>query len=324
MQVTVIIAIFASQNKFSKKTFTPMANDTLRRQLWLLDVLQRYGKITREEISRLWQRSSEGDGNPLPERSFHNYRRRLEDNFHIEIACNSRGEYYIAETDNKGADAFRSWMMKTYALGDLISTDSSGTEVVMYEDVPVPHHELATIMTAIAEKRRIDLTYASFTRSRPEKHIDFSPAFVRLYRQRWYVVGVKITNKRGDTAIRTYALDRIVELTIKEGRSLASKVPDPETFFDGCLGVTVVKSPVRTVKLKADRVRSQYFRALPFHASQREIQTTSEYSIFSYQLRLTYELVHELLALGSSVQVMEPEELRAMVTEELRRTLSRY
>ena len=67
----------------------------------------------------------------------------------------------------------------------------------------------------------------------------------------------------------------------------------------------------------------QYFRALPFHASQQET-IHDKYSIFTYRLKLNYELVHELLSFGNSLKVLAPPELVTMVTNELRRTLSLY
>ena len=48
------------------------------------------------------------------------------------------------------------------------------------------------------------------------------------------------------------------------------------------------------------------------------------YSIFSYRLKLNYELVHEILGLGSAVKVVSPPELKAMVVTELKDTLRLY
>ena len=67
--------------------------DLVRRHIWLVDLLDKYGKLSRKEISDLWQNSSIGDGNPLPERTFHHHRRAVEDLFHINIRCNTAGEY---------------------------------------------------------------------------------------------------------------------------------------------------------------------------------------------------------------------------------------
>ena len=64
-------------------------------------------------------------------------------------------------------------------------------------------------------------------------------------------------------------------------------------------------------------------RALPMHHSQQE-EIHDDYSIFSYRLQLNYELVHEIISFGDAVKVIDPPELRVMVTEGLRSALSQY
>ena len=80
---------------------------------------------------------------------------------------------------------------------------------------------------------------------------------------------------------------------------------------------------VRTVRLRATSTQAKYFRALPLHSSQRE-EIHDDYSIFTFRLKLNYELVHEILGLGNAVTVLDPPELRVMVVTELRDTLAQY
>ena len=46
--------------------------------------------------------------------------------------------------------------------------------------------------------------------------------------------------------------------------------------------------------------------------------------MFTYRMRLTPDLVKELLSFGPNVTVISPPELRAMVTEQLKATLDNY
>lgn len=80
---------------------------------------------------------------------------------------------------------------------------------------------------------------------------------------------------------------------------------------------------MKRVKIITSPTRAKYFRALPFHSTQQE-EITDSYSIFTYRLKLNYELVHELLSYGSSVKVLEPPELVSMVKAELQQTLNLY
>ncbi|MDE6336198.1 MAG: WYL domain-containing protein, partial [Muribaculaceae bacterium] len=69
--------------------------------------------------------------------------------------------------------------------------------------------------------------------------------------------------------------------------------------------------------------QAKYFRALPLHPSQQET-IHDDYSIFTYQLKLNYELAHEILALGDAVKVLDPPELKAMVITQLHAALNQY
>ncbi|MDE6577079.1 MAG: hypothetical protein K2K58_02765 [Muribaculaceae bacterium] len=63
-----------------------MAHDLIGRYVWIVDTLTRYEKLSRKEINRLWMLSPFSEGEPLPERTFYNYRRNIEKNFNIDIA----------------------------------------------------------------------------------------------------------------------------------------------------------------------------------------------------------------------------------------------
>ena len=46
------------------------------------------------------------------------------------------------------------------------------------------------------------------------------------------------------------------------------------------------------------------------HHSQKVVEQTKEYTIFSYFLRITFDFRQELLTMGDCVEVMEPQSLR--------------
>ena len=99
---------------------------------------------------------------------------------------------------------------------------------------------------------------------------------------------------------------------------------DSSDVFGSIIGITSSKADVRTVKLRATRTQAKYFRALPLHSSQSEELVGVDYSIFTFKLKLNYELVHEIMALGDSVKVLEPRELKLMVIEEFKKALAKY
>lgn len=100
---------------------------------------------------------------------------------------------------------------------------------------------------------------------------------------------------------------------------------NPKEFFEGCIGVIVgVDCNIETIKLKVNKAQANYFRDLPLHDSQQEIEHSEEYSIFQYKLRPTYDFKQEILKNGETVAVLEPLWLRKEIAEEIKRLCSLY
>lgn len=292
--------------------------DLINKYIWIVDTLNRYGKLSREELNDLWRRSPHGDGADIPARTFYYYRRNIEENFHIDILCDSQGRYYIDDDDFNRKGSMTNWLLESHAANFALKQSSVDPERVSVEDVPSAREFLPLVLQAIGDSSKIKFTYAGFSRPKPETGIVFQPYFVKRYKQRWYMIGLKEKAR----SIRTYALDRVKELTTLPEHF---EMPDitPEPFFNNLIGVTESKAPVRTVKIAVTPTQAKYFRALPFHHTQQE-EVGDRYSIFSFRLKLNFELVHELLSFGSSLRVLEPKELVLMVTDELNRTLNLY
>lgn len=291
--------------------------DLINRYVWIVDTLNRYGKLTRKQLNDLWVNSRYGDGNPIPERTFFHYRRAIEDNFHIDISCSKDGYYYINHADDNN-EVMTNWLLESYSVNNAIKESAIPQDRVSVEDVPSAREFLPMVLRAIGDRHKIVFTYAGFSKSRPEEGIRFQPCFVKRYKQRWYMIGIR--EKTRD--VRTYALDRVKEMN---GLTDTFDMPDlnPEDFFRNLIGITSSKADVRTVKIMTTPTQAKYFRALPFHSTQQET-ICDHYSIFTYRLKLNYELVHELLSFGDALKVLTPRELVIMVTDQLRGALTLY
>ena len=113
-----------------------MAHDLFNRYLWLVDTIRRYGRITRADIDELWRRSQFSNGNPLPRRTFCNYREAAQELFKIEIHCDPvTFEYYI---DEDGGEAVTEWLLNAAATHEVISQSRDMSDRIFVEDVPWP------------------------------------------------------------------------------------------------------------------------------------------------------------------------------------------
>lgn len=299
-----------------------MTQDLISKYIWIVDTLKRYKSLSRERINTLWMRSSVSDGRPLPERTFHHYRRGIEQNFHIDIHCDRKGEYYIDESKSRHLNELSNWIMDSMAVTDMLKESREIAEQIEVEEVPSARAYLPTFLEALRNCEKVTFTHAGFTRSRPDTGIRFQPHLLKRYKQRWYVVGIREGGAKGGE-MRTYALDRVRDVRILPESFERPDLSEAEEIFSNIIGISSSRASVRDVRLRATPRQAKYFRALPLHKSQRE-EIHDEYSIFSYRLKLNYELVSEILALGDAVKVLDPPELRAMVTTRLRDALAQY
>ena len=94
-----------------------MAKELFNRYVWLIDTLQRYGRLTRRKIDGLWQRSEYSDGKPMARRTFMNYRQAIQEMFDVNIECDaSTYEYYIEDPDALQGNGARVWALNTLAV----------------------------------------------------------------------------------------------------------------------------------------------------------------------------------------------------------------
>ena len=295
-----------------------MAKDIIGRYIWIVDTILQYGKISKKELNDLWMKSQYSDGNPLADRTFYAYRRGIEENFNIDIECDREGSYYIDSDESPHVKQFANWMLNSTATTTALQELGTGSGRVEMEDVPSARQFLPVVAEAMRKNNKIVFTYAGFSRSRPEIGILFSPFFLKLYKQRWYMFGEKDAG-----GMRTYALDRVTEM---EMTSLKYKMPvgiKASDVFGNIIGITTSKAEVRDVIIQTNLTRAKYLRALPLHHSQEE-EMHDFYSIFRYRLKINYELLSELMAMGPDVTVIAPRELQIMLLERLRDTLANY
>ena len=296
-----------------------MAQNLIGKYIWIIDTLTRNKRLSREQLNSLWRRSQFSNGEDLPERTFYHYRRNIEEIFNIEIKCDRGGQYYIEPSNSMRSKALTNWVLDSMAVSKAINENQPGAERIEIEDVPSAREFLPIVLEGIKDSVKLCFTYAGFSRSRAETKIIFQPYFLKRYKQRWYMIGLK---EKGNS-IRTYALDRVKEMQLVRENFEKPGSITLEEMFGNIVGVTISKAPVRIVKLKTTPIQAKYFRALPLHPSQSE-ETHDNYSIFTYKLQLNYELAHEILSLGDSVKVLEPKELELMVVNQLREALKQY
>lgn len=183
---------------------------------------------------------------------------------------------------------------------------------------------IGTIYDAVRKQQTIVIEYQSF-KARAADSIIVYPYLLKEYRNRWFLIGEKASNR--SPQINIFALDRIHSVLIDRTRPFHKCVGfDPAHYFDDTIGVTrLITDKPRRVVIKIDRQQAPYVESKPFHRSQKVEQRFRDGSIqISLKVIINNELERLILGYGGHVEVIAPPEFRARVAESIGIAHSRY
>lgn len=287
-----------------------------------METLQSRGPQTLKEIKDLWMRSAiNEDGKELAPRTFANHIDAIADIFGIDIVCDRRtNRYYIENIDDVGGKSIREWMLDALCLNSLLNESASLRDRVIFENVPSNHRFLADIIQAIRDNHKLEIRYKSYRKTEEETFI-IEPYLLKEFKRRWYLYGYK-----GDAdGPHMMALDRMIVVDIILEEFIMPENFLADDYFRGIYGARVYPNMKREmVKLKVYGTQVQYFRSLPLHSSQKEVEKNDKYSVFTYFLTPDYDFKQDMLSFGDKVEVLEPKELREEIKGIVEKLMNNY
>lgn len=291
---------------------------------WLIGKLS-HRSMTLPEICDEWAESSSNiDGKPLSTRTFHRYREDISDIFGIEIECDKANGYrYCIRQDPYSDKKLTDWLLSSLrmaSLGDMLKH----YDKVMLEKAPENTYYLDDIIQAIDKQYAIKFDYR--TPYGDEMEMKIAPAFLRLFHQRWYVIGnlmeqnghaPKSNQDGSDYRPRVLPFDRIRYLEIVcEKQNLSKETQEllkPDNFYDGYYGIIRQQNlPPRKIRIRAFFPENNYINEVPLHESQVKIRDAEDLSYTDYELNVspTRDFEQELLWHGRKIIVLSPDDFR--------------
>ena len=299
-----------------------MAKNLLNKYVWLVETIYKAKKITYEDINQRWLDNDMSESKPLPIRTFHKWRQAIEEMFGLIIENENSGQYryYIQNSEELKSGSMRSWLFNTLTVSNLMMDSVSIKDKVLFEEIPDGEQYLPVILESLKKNLVLSMTYQSYSRDEANT-FEVEPYCLKAFKQRWYLVAhSSYLNK-----IMIYALDRVKWLGLTDKSFKYPKNFYPEEFFDDCFGIIAdQKVKVETVKLKVSAGQANYLRSLTLHQTQKEIERTDEYSIFTVRLRPTFDFRQEVLSQGCDIEVLEPEWFRKEVAEVSKHMWNKY
>ena len=158
------------------------------------------------------------------------------------------------------------------------------------------------MLEAIRKRRKLSFKYTHYEK-RESTNREVSPLGLKEFKGFWYLVA------HDGKAFKTFGLDRISDLlVIKTGKSYYPKDFSLEKHYEHCYGIVRFSDEEpQEIIIKTSPIKASYYKANPLHKSQKIVEDTDSYSIFSIFTYLTYDLQQEFLSHGEKeVSVIQP------------------
>ena len=304
-----------------------------KQYIWLIETINRAGKITLAEINEQWQMTEESGGLPLSRTTFNRHRDAILDMFGVIIDCDRKdgNRYFIYNKEVLEDNSVQNWMFSTLSVSNMLDDNVSLQHRILLESIPSSSPHLQQIIQAMRESRRMMITYRKYGASSANS-FSAAPYCIKLFRRRWYLlarmerkVAPEEKGKVSDGYLATFSLDRIEHLEIQETKFTIEPDFDAAAYFDQCFGIVITNDskPVRIV-LRAYGLEPYYLRDLPLHHSQKEIAKTEDYTDFEFMMYPTSDFKAHLLSRGQWLQVIFPDWLAAEMVEWIQAALDKY
>lgn len=271
-------------------------------------------RMTLAQITSEWRDSHFNiNGLNLTSRTFLRYKNLAEEIFNVNIECDKiTNEYWL---DMTSLDETDRWTMSALRVQNLMTMTDMRQHIIL-EDPPSGQDLLETVANACRDSRLLSFSYKS--PYNPPKEYKVIPLFVKLFKQRWYLVCQPIDKEY----VSTLALERMSNLEVEEYCKTSLDIRADEYLSD-CYGIIHQLEPQRIV-VRAFWPQNTYLKEVPLHHSQTIIEETDDWTDFSLYLRPTYDFKQDLLWHRDKLTVLSPQWLKDDIIDILQRMIESY
>lgn len=311
-----------------------MVSELIGKYIWLVQSLIAAGGggMTFKELNEKYSRRF---GQAYSRRTFNNHRLAVADLFGIDIDCDRSTNRYFIPYSGDVLDNNESigWLVNTFTVNSLLSLGKerlSGR--VSVEEIPSGQKYLTAIMQAMEDGKELEIVYGKYSSDSSET-LHVQPFAVKEHEKRWYLVAFcherAGADRRNDdiNAWRVYGLDRIASLQVTDVSFRMPKDFDVDGIFSQSYGIYFPKADQKpvTIRFKVTDEEARYLRDLPIHRSQvEENAAKGDGRIFRIRVIPNRNLTMEFCRHAGRLEVIEPEEVRLSVKEELEKAYKQY
>lgn len=281
--------------------------------IWLVNTIRRANGITFAEINEKWLETDMSGGVELARSTFNRHKDAIEDIFGIYIDCNRQNgyKYYIGNEDVLSEDSVQNWMLNTLTVNNIIGESLSLQDRILLQPAPVEGDYLKMVIDAMKKNVRIVVDYRRYGTDTPN-HLTFEPYCIKLFKQRWYVLGHFHREATANRDVLDYfgvfSFDRILNMSLTDEKFQIDSNFSAQAYFEECYGVLVGDgTQAERIVIRAFGYDQFYIRDLPIHKTQREIGRGEDYTDYELFMRPTIDLSGHILSRSNQIKVIEPK-----------------
>lgn len=244
----------------------------------------------------------------ISERTLKRDRTDIKHIFNIDIAyCNTRKGYFIRECSNQ-SDQILNTLDAMHIFFIQKNIPNANKFIRFAPRQASGSEQFFTILKAIKDKKKVQFSYSQYEK-KEKSNRKVSPLGLKEFKGFWYLIS------SDDVGIKTFGLDRIADLGISLENSSKLKDFDLDEYYKHCFGIVrLPHDKPQEIIIKTTPIKACYYKANPLHHSQKVIEETQDYTIFSLFMFFTYDLQQELRSHGTDyLEVLEPKD--ALISE---------
>ena len=283
--------------------------------IWLVNTIRKAGDdgITFAEINEKWLETELSEGVELARSTFNRHKNSIEDIFGLIIDCNRLNgyRYFISNEEVLGEDSIQNWMLNTLTVNNIIGEALTLQDRILLQPAPVEGDYLKMVIEAMKKSVKLAVDYRKYGDDEP-RHLTFEPYCIKLFKQRWYILGHFHRNAIVDRPevdyFGVFSFDRILNMSLTDEKFQMDPSFNAQAYFEECFGVLVNDDTVaQRIVIRVFGDERFYVRDLPIHKSQREIGQGEDYTDFELFMRPTIDLSTHFVSRSFLIKVLEPQ-----------------
>lgn len=237
--------------------------------------------------------------------------RAIEEIFGIEIEFVRGLGYHIAENSIKNS-RFSELLSNYQILTSLEHSKGLHEYVIPDHRTPVINVPIGDLLLAIKDRKIIRFLYY-LPLCNEERTYEVQPYFIKQSQGKWYLLAVE------NEDVRSFELGRFRSFSVLTQTFERNDNHFQKDQFSDSFGIWDDKNlPIEHIILSVSQQEWRFMKTYPIHHTQTLIEETPKLVTISIDVRITHDLMMDLLSRAHSLRIIEPAPLK----EEYKKILS--